>query len=99
MYDCGLRVSEVCNLAPGDIIRTGSNAQTLRVRRGKGDKDRSNLGVPAATWALLDGWRAVRPSSRYFFSTLDGNRLSERYVHAMVTRYARKAGVFKLTSD
>lgn len=28
MYDCGLRVSEVCNLAPGDLIRTGTNAQS-----------------------------------------------------------------------
>lgn len=96
MWDAGLRVSELCDLAPGDVIRSGSNAQSLRVRRGKGGKDRANLGVPAATWALLERWAAVRPSSKFFFSTLGGNRLSPRYLEAMVSRYAARAGVFKL---
>ena len=59
MWDCGLRVSEVCGLAPGDLIHTGSNTQSLRVRRGKGGKDRANLGVPTATWALLERWAAA----------------------------------------
>jgi integrase/recombinase XerC len=96
MWDAGLRVSEVCDLAPGDVIRTGSNAHTLRVRRGKGGKDRANLGVPAATWALVERWAAVRPTSRYFFCTLAGNRVSPRYIEAMVARYARRAAVYKL---
>ena len=96
MWDAGLRVSEVCDLAPGDVIRTGSNAHTLRVRRGKGGKDRANLGVPAATWALVERWAAVRPTSRYFFCTLAGNRVSPRYIEAMLARYARRAAVYKL---
>jgi integrase/recombinase XerD len=96
MWDAGLRVSEVCDLAPGDLIRSGGNAQTLRVRRGKGGKDRSNLGVPHATWALLERWAAARPTSRWFFSTLAGNRLSPRYIEAMTSRYAARAGVYKL---
>jgi integrase/recombinase XerD len=96
MWDAGLRVSEVCDLAPGDVLRTGGNAQKLRVRRGKGGKDRSNLGVPAATWALLERWAAVRPTSRFFFCTLGGNRLSPRYIEAMLARYARRAEVYKL---
>jgi site-specific recombinase XerD len=52
--------------------------------------------VPVETWAVFERWQAVRPSSRYFFSTLQGNRLSERYVHQMVGRYSTRAGVFKL---
>lgn len=99
MYDAGLRVSEVCDLAPQDVIRTGSNAHSLRVRRGKGGKDRSNLGLPTGAWACLERWAAIRPSSRYFFSTLAGNRLEERYVRAMVARYSRRAGVSKPTPD
>jgi integrase/recombinase XerD len=99
MWDAGLRVSEVCGLAPGDVARTGSSAQTLRVRRGKGGKDRANLGVPAATWALVERWASVRPTCRYFFCTLAGNQLQARYVQAMVARYARRARVYKLGDD
>lgn len=99
MYDTGLRVAEVCDLSPQDVIRTGKAAMTLRVRRGKGGRDRYNLGVPSPTWALLERWGAVRPSSRYFFSTLAGNRLEERYVRAMVARYSVRAGVSKPTPD
>lgn len=93
MWDAGLRVSEVCALAPADV-KDG----TIRVRRGKGGSDRANLGVPTGTWALLERWRGVRPSSRWFFCTLGGNQLSPRYVQAMTSRYSRKAGVF-LTGD
>jgi integrase/recombinase XerD len=99
MYDAGLRVSEVCDLVPGDVIRRGKGAPALRVRRGKGGRDRYNLGLPAATWALVERWSAVRPSSRFFFSTLDGNRLEPRYIRAMVARYSKRAGVSKSTPE
>jgi len=96
MYFAGLRISEVCDLSPRD-----RNAKTcsLRVRDGKGGRDRANLAVPAETWAVFERWAEQRPSSRYFFPTLDGNRMSERYVQQMVGRYARRAGVLKPTRD
>jgi site-specific recombinase XerD len=53
--------------------------------------------VPAETWAVFERWASIRPSSRYFLCTLSGKRLSERYLHAMVGRYASKAGVLKPT--
>ena len=96
MYFAGLRVSEVCNLSPRD---RNQKSQTLRVRDGKGARDRSNLGVPAETWAVFERWAELRPSSRFFFATLDGNRMSERYVQQAVARYARRAGVLKPTRD
>jgi site-specific recombinase XerD len=40
----------------------------------------------------------VRPKSRFLLCTLDGERMSERYVHAMVGRYAAKANVMKATA-
>jgi integrase/recombinase XerC len=95
MYFAGLRVSEVCKLSPRDL---NHKAMTVRVRQGKGGKDRSNLGVPTETWAVFERWAGVRPDSRFFFCTLGGKRLSERYLHAMVGRYAAKAGVLKPTS-
>jgi site-specific recombinase XerD len=91
MYFAGLRVSEVCNL--------NRKAMTLRVRQGKGGRDRANLGVPAETWAIFERWAGTRPTSRYFFSTLQGTRVSERYLHSMVGRYASRAGVLKATRD
>jgi integrase/recombinase XerD len=96
MYFAGLRVSEVCNLSARDL---NSKTMTIRVRDGKGGKDRSNLGVPASAWAVVERWAAVRPTSRYFLSTLDGERMSERYVHAMVGRYATRANVLKATPN
>jgi site-specific recombinase XerD len=96
MYFAGLRVSEVCSLSPRDL---SNKEMTIRVRLGKGRRDRNNLAVPAETWAVLERWAAIRPSSRYFFPTLHGNRLAERYVHQMVGRYATKAGVLKVAAD
>jgi site-specific recombinase XerD len=96
MWDAGLRVAEVCDLAPEDVV---GRSQELRVRRGKGGKDRYNLGVPRSSWALLDAWAQLRPSSRFFFCTLAGNRVEERYVRAMVARYAARAAVLKPTPE
>src|SRR4051794_713682 len=96
MRYAGLRVSEVANLSPRDF---NAKHMSIKVRDGKGGRDRSNLGVPAATWAVFERWAAIRPKSRYFFSTLDGKRLSERYIHAMTVRYANRAGVMKPTKD
>jgi integrase/recombinase XerD len=96
MYFAGLRVNEICSLSLRDL---NARALTLRVREGKGKKDRNNLGIPADTLAVIERWIAVRPDSRYLFCTLAGGRMSERYVHAMVTRYAKRAGVMKDTAD
>ena len=91
MLNCGLRLSEVTNLKPSAINLTKG---LLRVVNGKGGKDR-DLAVPEYAVALLDSWRSIRPKSNYFFSTLDGKKLSERYVQQMVKRYGEKAGISK----
>lgn len=96
LYFAGLRVSEATNLSPRDM---NAGSMTLRVRNGKGGKDRANLGVPTETWAVFERWARIRPDSRYFFSTLKGSELSRRYVHQMVVRYATRAGVMKATPD
>ena len=97
MYGCGLRVGEVVRLAPGDIKRGAS--PTLRVRRGKGSRDRANLPIPPSGWDALEAWMAVRPSSPFLFCTLQGDQLSDRYVRAMVARYSEAAGVYKLNDE
>jgi len=47
---------------------------------------------------LLEAWRNIRPKSNYFFSTLKGRKLSDRYIQQMVKRYALKAGINKRIS-
>ena len=89
MLHCGLRLSEVTNLRPGNINLTKGK---LRVVSGKGNKDR-DLAIPDYLISLLDSWRKKRPAGDYFFSTLRGKQLSDRYIQQMVRRYALKAGI------
>ena len=100
MYGCGLRVGEVVGLSARDINRQAKGGPSLRVRRGKEAKDRANLPIPRAAWDAFEAWAAVRPSSsQFFFSTLDGKALSDRYVRALVSRLADRAEVYKLGDD
>src|SRR4030042_4768822 len=86
MLHCGLRISEVVNLRPGNINLTKGK---LRVESGKGNKDR-DLAIPEYLTDLFDSWRKKRPESSFFFSTLKGRKLSDRYIQQMVKRYAHK---------
>jgi len=94
MLHCGLRLSEITNLKPGNINLTKGK---LRVESGKGKKDR-DLAIPDYLTDLLDTWRSMRPKSNFFFSTLKGKKLSDRYIQQMVKRYATKAGINKRIS-
>ncbi len=96
MYGCGLRVGDVVGLSSRDIIR---KSKSLKVRRGKGGKDRSNLPIPSGGWDAFERWADVRPSSRWYFSTLAGDSISDRYVRAMVARVSDHAAVYKLDDD
>ena len=89
MLHCGLRLAEVINLRPGSINLTKGK---LRVVNGKGNKDR-DLAIPEYLVDLLEAWRKIRPKGDYFFSTLKGKKLSDRYIQQMVGRYAFKAGI------
>jgi len=91
MLHCGLRLSEVTNLRPGNINLTKGK---LRVESGKGNKDR-DLAIPDYLIDLFERWRKLRPQGDYFFSTLKGKKISDRYVQNMVKRYSQKAGISK----
>ena len=91
MLHCGLRVSEVVNLRPGNINLTKGK---LRVESGKGSRDR-DLAIPEYLMDLLDNWGKKRPESNFFFSTLKGKKLSIRYLQQMVKRYGQKAAISK----
>ena len=106
MANCGLRVSEVVNLRPGDL--NGIKGK-LRIVNGKGGVDRDIPFIPDNTAALLKKWKKRKPQSDYFFSTVRdnkkgtfastrGSKLAVRTVQSMIKNYARKAGIDKTVS-
>src|SRR5215218_5785500 len=93
MYDAGLRVGEVCGLAPGDVNRRDG---IVRVREGERGRV---VPLTRRTRGAIAAWEGVRGrGGTHLFCTLsERRRLSDRYVRAMLARYATRAGVFKIT--
>jgi integrase/recombinase XerC len=93
LYGCGLRVSECVALDLGDI-----DAGELRVRRGKGQKERV---VPVGQKAeeALRAWLAVRsllkPTSNALFVNARGGRVTDRSVRRFIDRRAIEGNVPK----
>jgi site-specific recombinase XerD len=96
MLNTGLRLAETTALSWKDIdLNTGR----LQVREGKGARERV-LWVGDSDLEALREWRArqardVEGTPGHVFTTLDGKPVSNRYVQAMVKRYAIKAGIEK----
>jgi len=101
MLNAGLRLSEVVNLQPSDVTLSkyrlsivGGKGKRMGPDRRKDGKDR-NIFFPDSVYYLLEQWSNIRPKSKYYFCTLDGQQLSARYIQAMVLRYKVKAGIEK----
>lgn len=96
LYRTGLRVSEALALGPADL---DSQAATIRVRCGKGGRERT-VAMDAGGWDVLARWMDRRKllglsGHRLLFCTLAGERLATRYVRALLRRLAAKAGIAK----
>ncbi len=92
MLKTGLRVNEIIDLKDEDI---DWDKGRLHVRKSGAAMDRV-LWVDEAEISLLSKWRELKTiDSEHFFSTLDGNRLKDRYIREMIKRLARKAGITK----
>ncbi len=62
-YDAGLRLSEILNLRVEDV---DSERRVIRVRQGKGHKDRYARLTPELLKLLREYWRAYRPPAWLF---------------------------------
>jgi integrase/recombinase XerD len=69
MYGAGLRVSEALSLKPADI---DSERMVLRVRQGKGRKDRYVTLSPTLLEILRAYYRASRPKGEWLFPNRTG---------------------------
>jgi|Deesub1362A_J573_1020465.scaffolds.fasta_scaffold01724_9 integrase/recombinase XerD len=91
----GLRVGELCNLTLEDI---DFSDRIIRVRSGKGDKDRI---VPISHEAVdaLKAYLKVRPEPKdggdYLFVSRKRTRITTQQVERIIRNYAKKAGIRK----
>jgi integrase/recombinase XerC len=95
-YGAGLRVSEVCNLDVDDVERAGSSG-TVKVRQGKGRKDRL-VPFGSKAGAALDDYLGARGAlvavrrgpagtdAHALFLGARGRRLDPRVVRRMLAR-------------
>jgi integrase/recombinase XerD len=86
-YAAGLRVSEVAALRVEDI---DSQRMVLRVRQGKGRKDRYVMLSPKLLEILRAYWKAVRPKT-WLFPGLDPDRPISAAAVMKACRQARRA--------
>jgi site-specific recombinase XerD len=92
VYCAGLRVGEVVRLRPADL---DVDRGLLRVRRGKGGKDRQTLLADRAIEALRL-YRSAYPCDHWLFPGARPDRhLTTRTVQRVVKRVARSAGIEK----
>jgi site-specific recombinase XerD len=95
MYRGGLRIAEVLALKVSDVDPARG---TIRVLHGKGNRART-IGLDPGAMAVVQRWTDTRRSARIrggtLFCTLDGGRVSDKYVRALLGRLTAKAGVEK----
>jgi site-specific recombinase XerD len=92
IYSGGLRLSEALALCVGDID-TGRGL--IRVRSGKGNKDRYTILSRTLLEALRAYWRAYRPQSWLFPGQSPRGHLSVHMVQKVCVRVREKLGIAK----
>ena len=95
MYATGLRVSEACNLLPGDI---DSKRMVIRVRQGKGKKDRYVPLSQKLLGTLRNYWKAARPKTWLFEGSQAGQPIRKGMVQIWCVQARQKAGLPKLVT-
>ena len=93
IYGAGLRGSEAAALQVSDI---DSQRMVIRVRQGKGKKDRYVMLSPKLLAALREYWKAFRPQTWLFYSGRDRSRpLTRAAILKSCRNIARRAGLSK----
>jgi len=94
LVDSGLRRGGLCNLNVGDVdMQTG----LVRVKQGKGNKDRSAVVSPTVRRALLAYRRKLKNNPTPLFTTRTGERITGNAI-ALIFRKLSKATGAHITS-
>ncbi len=91
-YAAGLRVSEVTQLRVADI---DSSRMVIRVRQGKGRKDRYVMLSRRLLEILRSYWKATRPDGYFFPGTVPDHPVTVGAVEKACTRACQAAGLRK----
>ena len=91
-YDAGLRLSEILNLRIEDI---DSHRMVIRIRQGKGKKDRYGRLSAGLLELLREYWRACRPQSLLFPGAHPNKRYNVATPGHILKKLCRKAGITK----
>ncbi|WP_240472923.1 tyrosine-type recombinase/integrase [Paenibacillus sanguinis] len=94
-YSSGLRVSEVVRLRLADL---DTERQTLRVRQGKGMKDRMTLLSPTAMSVVQAYMIQFQPEEWLFPGQRSERHVTERTVQKVFENARRRAGIVKKVS-
>jgi site-specific recombinase XerD len=94
IYGGGLRLSEVCNLKGSDIL---SSSMRIKIRNGKGGKDRFTILSKKNLDILIDYYKNHRPNhpSEFLFLTSTGAPITRSVVYYAFNKAAKKAGLPK----
>lgn len=90
-YSSGLRLTELATLEIGDVDLV---EQSLRVRHGKGEKQR-DLPVGSKAVAAIKKWLDYRPETitKALFTSNKGSQLSQRNIQLRLGRWCKKIGL------
>ena len=94
-YSSGLRISEVLNLAVSDI---DSNNMLIRVRCGKGGKDRFTMLGEENLRILRHYWKLYKPKKLLFPGLIAGQPVAARNIQQVFKIAKEKAGISKPVS-
>lgn len=94
-YATGLRVNEVVNLKPADL---DSNRMQIRVRSGKGNKDRYTLLPAGLLEKLREYYRYYRPKEFLFEGQQKGVPYSVKSAQTVLKTALKNTGITKQAS-
>jgi len=92
IYSCGLRLSELTNLKITDI---DSTRMQIRIRAGKGAKDRYVMLSETILQMLREYWKTYRPKEYLFEGATKGKAIAHRTVQKAFADAVERAGIKK----
>ena len=95
-YSTGMRRAEICHLKVEDI---DSDRMLIRIRQGKGRRDRDVPLSPKLLETLREYWRWMTPKTYLFPGTVNGSRadkpITDKMLWAACQEAAQRAGITK----